>query len=85
MTKNFCQIENLYQFICSQPKLHKDYCVAFVYNSAEKIRDTIHAAECIFPEERRMIINSFRKIADYVYPFDGEKEFADAILVLCKI
>lgn len=82
MIGNFRQIEDLYRFICSLPKLDSDFCIAFVYNSAEKIRDTIHAAECIFPEERRMIVNSFRQIADYVYPFDGEGAFADAILEL---
>lgn len=82
MIGDFHQIEAIYRLICLQPKLDRDFCVAFVYNSAEKIRDTIHAAECIFPEERRMIINSFRQVADFVYPFDGEDVFADAITEL---
>lgn len=82
MSGNFCDIKELYHEISSAPKLQKDFCVAFVYNSAEKIRDTIHAAECIFPEERYMIISSFRKIVEYVYSFDGEDVFANSIPML---
>lgn len=79
MQGNFSNIIELYNRIKETSRLPKDYCVVFVYNSANKIRDYIHVSECIYPDEYDMIMNSFRKSADYVYSYDGEIAFAKAI------
>lgn len=79
MVGDFSYIQRLYEEIRAKDKLSNEYCVAFVYNSADKIRDTIHASECVFPEERDMIISSFRKSVKWVYSFDGEESFARSI------
>lgn len=84
MRGSFTDIEKLYQRITASEKLNHDFCVAFVYNSAERIRDQIHASECIYPEEQQMIISAFRASAKYVYSFDGENTFANEILNLKK-
>lgn len=82
MQGDFHLIKKLYQTITLADKLDENFCVAFVYNSADKIRDEIHSVECIFPEEQHMIVQSFRKSVKYVYAFDGEDTFADSILKL---
>lgn len=80
----FDEVKKLYTGILGQPKLGKDYCVAFVYNSKDKIRDQIHATECVNSEERSMITESFRKSAEYVYPINGEMAFQNHIPELKK-
>lgn len=84
MLGDFKHIRNLYREISELPKLGKEYCVAFVYNSAEFIRDTVHATECIYPNELHMILSSFRASVEYVYPFDGENTFIANIPILQK-
>ena len=80
----FDEIRQLYANLLQQPKLGKDYCVVFVYNSKNCIRDRIHASECVDSEERSMIIESFRKSAEYVYSIDGEIAFQNQIPELKK-
>lgn len=80
----FEKIRQLYSMFLQQPKLDKDYCVIFIYNSKEHIRDRIHATECIDSEERTMITESFRKSVEYVYSIDGEIAFVNQIPTLKK-
>lgn len=79
MNGDFSYICDLYKYISMADTLGEDFCVAFVYNTAEKIRDVVHASECVYPEERDMIVNSFREKVKYVYPFDSEIAFANEI------
>lgn len=80
----FSDIRHLYADLLCQPKLGKDYCVVFVYNSKKHIRDKIHATECIDPEECNMITESFRKSTEYVYAIEGEIAFQKRISDLKK-
>lgn len=75
----FGEIRQLYANLLQQPKLGEDYCVVFVFNSKDRIRDRIHASECVDSEERSMITESFRKSVEYVYSIDGEINFQNQI------
>jgi len=76
---SFKDILLLYDWILTKPKLDKEYCIVFVYNSEEKIRDEIHKTECITSEELTMILESFRQSAQYVYAIDGEINLVKSI------
>lgn len=79
MYGNIEYVKELYNSMGNRHKLDEQYGVVFVYNSSSKIRDKIHASECIYPEEKNMIISSFRKCAKFVYAFDGEDTFLKEI------
>lgn len=78
--ESFNKIKDLYYEIQKQPKLDSTYAMIFVYNSEETIRDKEHFSECIPKTEKNMIVSSFRKVFDYVYPIDGEDKFMKKII-----
>ena len=75
-------IHKLYNTICHSKLLPSEYAVIFVYNEESLIEDEEHSSECITPIERDMIINSFRKSAQYVYAINGEDSFISMISTL---
>lgn len=75
-------IHKLYNIICHSKLLPSEYAVIFVYNEESLIEDEEHSSECITPIERDMIINSFRKSAQYVYAINGEDSFISMISTL---
>ena len=70
--ENDQSIHKLYNTIIHTKPLSSEYAVVFVYNEESLIEDTEHSSECITSIERDMIINSFRKSAQYVYAINGE-------------
>ena len=82
--ENVQNIYELYNTLIHTKPLSSDYAVVFVYNEESLIEDIEHSSECITPIERDMIINSFRKSAQYVYATNGEDTFINAISTLEK-
>lgn len=73
--KNDQTISKLYNTIIDIKPLSKEYAVVFVYNEESLIEDDEHTSECITSNEKDMIVNSFRKSVQYVYPINGEDKF----------
>ena len=66
-TENSQEIDMLYNTIITTKPLTNEYAVVFVYNEDSLIEDEEHSSECITSIEKDMIMNSFRKSAEYVY------------------
>lgn len=79
---DFNIIKNLYCIVKQQEKFNKNFALIFVYNSEGTIRDKEHRSECILETEKNMIVSSFRKVFEYVYPIDGEQQFIDSVEVI---
>ena len=77
-------IHELYNTISHSKLLSGEYAVIFVYNEESLIEDEEHSSECVTPIERDMIINSFRKSAQYVYAINGEDSFISMLSALKK-
>ena len=77
--ENDQSIHKLYNTIIHTKPLSSEYAVVFVYNEESLIEDTEHSSECITSIERDMIINSFRKSAQYVYAINGKDSFINMI------
>jgi len=71
-------IKLLYDNFCSHGKLGKEYAIVFVYNNTDNA-DDIHKTECVCPIELQMIVQSFKKIAQFVYSFHSEIAFIKAV------
>ncbi|MBO5138883.1 MAG: ATP-grasp domain-containing protein [Bacilli bacterium] len=82
--KNDQNIYKLYNAIIHTKLLSAEYAVVFVYNEESLIDDIEHSTECITSIEKDMIINSFRKSAQYVYAINGEDSFIRMISTLKK-
>ena len=77
--KDIVELTKMIKYINSVNKLDDNYCLVFVYNIPENIRDDVHNIECILPNEQTMIIKSFRKCFEYVYAVDGEDAFISRV------
>lgn len=83
-TENSQEIDMLYNTIITTKPLTNEYAVVFVYNEDSLIEDEEHSSECITSIEKDMIMNSFRKSAEYVYAISGEDSFINEIPTLKK-